>query len=327
VPGLTIVTPVSEPLGDYEAITRVMAVSGNAVRIVVSGELPVPSLLAPFWGGKTARAVVTRTVRTIDLRDARTMKIAFTDRDGEMAAGTTAIGPSVGFLNELKRTGAAPLTIVTMRRWFGFWPHEYKVSGTVRRVEADPVPFTVMVNGERATLPAIHVRGRLGRDEAASEYEAYYLDGPMPITLKATGKWATTLVVSISFPTDSMGRTVERSLIQERHARVYGIFFSFASDTIRAESEPVLREIADALDRHPDWRIRLEGHTDSIGGPAANQELSLRRVEAVKQELVGRFGIDRRRLSTAGYGASRPIDTNDTPEGRARNRRVELTLE
>ena len=68
----------------------------------------------------------------------------------------------------------------------------------------------------------------------------------------------------------------------------------------------------------------MEGHTDSLGGDAPNLDLSRRRAAAVKQALASGYGIDAGRLQTAGFGASRPKESNDTLEGRARNRRVEL---
>ena len=105
---------------------------------------------------------------------------------------------------------------------------------------------------------------------------------------------------------------------------MYGIYFDFASDTIRPESEPVLKEIADALAKNPAWKLRVEGHTDNVGGQAYNTELSNRRAAAVKQALAERYHVSADRLTTAGFGASRPKEPNDTLEGRARNRRVEL---
>jgi outer membrane protein OmpA-like peptidoglycan-associated protein len=86
----------------------------------------------------------------------------------------------------------------------------------------------------------------------------------------------------------------------------------------------VLAEIARVVQQNPSWSLAVEGHTDNIGGDASNIDLSKRRAAAVKQALVARYRIDGQRLQTNGYGASRPKDTNDTIEGRARNRRVEL---
>jgi flagellar motor protein MotB len=125
----------------------------------------------------------------------------------------------------------------------------------------------------------------------------------------------------VSFPT--LGE-VERHLAVDKHTDVYGIYFNFASDVLRPESEPVLKEIATALQAHPDWKLRVNGHTDNIGGDAMNQDLSRQRAEAVRHELVERYKIAESRLSTEGFGASQPKEANDTDHGRALNRRVEL---
>jgi OOP family OmpA-OmpF porin len=77
--------------------------------------------------------------------------------------------------------------------------------------------------------------------------------------------------------------------------------------------------------QNPSWSLGVEGHTDNIGGDPYNLDLSRRRAAAVKQALVLQYKVDANRLDTSGYGASRPKDTNATLEGRARNRRVELT--
>jgi outer membrane protein OmpA-like peptidoglycan-associated protein len=125
------------------------------------------------------------------------------------------------------------------------------------------------------------------------------------------------------------GRTVgpsqmERRLAEERSVDVYGIYFDFNSDRIREESEPILQEIADILGRNSAWTLGIYGHTDNVGGAAYNRDLSRRRSEAVRKALVERYGIAASRLTSAGHGDVAPKDTNDTPEGRARNRRVEL---
>ena len=125
----------------------------------------------------------------------------------------------------------------------------------------------------------------------------------------------------VSFPTE---HALEQQLAKEKHVDVYGIYFDFASDSIRPESEPVLHEIADALNLNKDWNLTISGHTDSIGGAAANLDLSKRRSEAVRKALIERYKVDGTHLSTNGYGASLPKETNDTDAGRARNRRVEL---
>jgi outer membrane protein OmpA-like peptidoglycan-associated protein len=79
------------------------------------------------------------------------------------------------------------------------------------------------------------------------------------------------------------------------------------------------------MKRHPDWSLDLAGFTDSIGSDTTNLELSRRRTAAVASALASRFGIANDRLRASGYGEGSPKATNDTPEGRAQNRRVEIT--
>jgi outer membrane protein OmpA-like peptidoglycan-associated protein len=86
----------------------------------------------------------------------------------------------------------------------------------------------------------------------------------------------------------------------------------------------VLKQIAAILQRNPDWKLSVGGHTDNIGDANFNLGLSQRRAAAVKNALVTRYKISPDRLTTSGYGATQPIETNTTMEGRARNRRVEL---
>ncbi len=104
------------------------------------------------------------------------------------------------------------------------------------------------------------------------------------------------------------------------------INFDTGRDTIRAESYHVLVEIATVLKAHPELkRIRVEGHTDNVGGRSYNLDLSRRRARAVVRALVQR-GIPAGRLVPEGYGFERPVAPNTTALGRAKNRRVEFTI-
>jgi len=103
-----------------------------------------------------------------------------------------------------------------------------------------------------------------------------------------------------------------------------GIYFDSGSDRIRPESTPTLKEIGEMLQQHADLKIMIEGHTDSQGEDAANLTLSDKRAAAVKVYLVGTYKVDAARLQTKGFGETKPVDSNDTAEGRQNNRRVEL---
>lgn len=112
----------------------------------------------------------------------------------------------------------------------------------------------------------------------------------------------------------------------ERLSLKDAIQFDTGKDTIRAQSFPVLDEIARILSAHREIdRIRVEGHTDDVGSVEYNRDLSERRAASVVRYLVGR-GISRERLAPAGFGEERPIAPNKTALGRAKNRRVEFTI-
>ena len=104
----------------------------------------------------------------------------------------------------------------------------------------------------------------------------------------------------------------------------HGILFDTDSDRLKAESAPAMQGIAKGLETNPNLKLQIEGHTDSVGNAAHNLDLSKRRAEAVKAVLSTQFKVDAARLTTAGLGATKPMDSNDTPQGRAQNRRVEF---
>lgn len=104
---------------------------------------------------------------------------------------------------------------------------------------------------------------------------------------------------------------------------VYGITFATGQATITPQSDQVLSDVLAVLTANPDWRLRIEGHTDNVGDKASNMKLSQARAAAVAAWLTGK-GIDAARLSTAGLGDTQPVGENTTEDGRARNRRVVL---
>jgi outer membrane protein OmpA-like peptidoglycan-associated protein len=103
----------------------------------------------------------------------------------------------------------------------------------------------------------------------------------------------------------------------------HAIQFDIGSDQLKPESMNVVKEVAAALEKQPVMRLVIEGHTDSTGDATKNLDLSSRRAESVKAALV-KLGISADRLTTQGFGQTRPMAPNDTPQGRAENRRVEF---
>ena len=103
-----------------------------------------------------------------------------------------------------------------------------------------------------------------------------------------------------------------------------GILFATGKSDLKPESTPVLKEIAGTLTRYPELKILIEGHTDNVGSAASNLALSDARAAAVKAALTSQYGIDEARVTTKGFGDTKPSVPNATATGRAQNRRVEV---
>lgn len=104
-----------------------------------------------------------------------------------------------------------------------------------------------------------------------------------------------------------------------------GVTFAFDSADLNSQFYPVLDKVAGTLGEFNKTVIEVAGHTDSVGSAAYNQTLSERRANSVAAYLGG-HGVDRSRMVTIGAGKDHPVATNETEEGRAQNRRVEITI-
>lgn len=120
------------------------------------------------------------------------------------------------------------------------------------------------------------------------------------------------------------GRKLYDAIAEKGRVATQGIYFDTGSDRIRPESAPTLKEIGDMLKEHSDLKITIEGHTDNVGAAASNQALSEKRAASVRQFLIDTYSVDGARLTAKGLGSTKPVGSNDTPEGRQNNRRVEL---
>lgn len=103
------------------------------------------------------------------------------------------------------------------------------------------------------------------------------------------------------------------------------ISFDFNSAVVKPEMRGSLQEVAKVLNAYPSTVIGVFGHTDNVGSTAANQRLSEQRAESVVGSLES-FGVARARMTPRGFGYTQPVASNDTPEGRAQNRRVEIRI-
>lgn len=345
VEGLMLVKAVHEPgQGDYEPVTKISSVTQSAVTVLASASLP-----------DGQKVNISRSIRTEDLRNSHQIRTYWNNDDPPEFPGTTAFSVSAEVLSELKGKrktrlsmpgnpsagqditassqqlgsilgnlmgNSAPVAEAVAKLGGAASSGVGSSKGELRRAESTPVPYSAIVNDLKVDLPAVHAVGKIDGQDA----DFLILDDlTNPIVLRWQLGDHTSQIVKIAYPAPALANTLEERLADTGRADVYGIYFDFAKATLRTESDAVLAEIAGLMKRNTTWNIKLDGHTDNIGGDPQNLELSKRRAASVKQALVERYGIDGKRLSTSGYGASQPKATNETLQGRALNRRVELT--
>jgi outer membrane protein OmpA-like peptidoglycan-associated protein len=123
---------------------------------------------------------------------------------------------------------------------------------------------------------------------------------------------------------DKGGVDLRRKLIAEGSVSTNGILFDSGSANLQPESMGIIRQIAQVLQQESGMKLEIVGHTDSDGADASNQSLSEARANAVKNALTEVYQIEASRLTSSGKGESVPVADNTTPEGKAKNRRVEF---
>jgi outer membrane protein OmpA-like peptidoglycan-associated protein len=352
--GLTEVGAVNDvPLGDYEAIVTVSQIAKDGVVIGISSQAPAPNSTG-VGGAKTSTAKsfqgmdTRRKVLAQDMANAHEIYFYFSKMDPFTFPGATSETVSKEVFSELKTKGETAFSykVFTMQGALtgllnkmtnpqsgeSLDPRNLtgsmmtKINCTLSKAEANDVGFPVIMNDKPVELPAIHTVCKSTQDEL----NLWVLDDAQnPIDLAFSTKLGKGRgqIVKINFPEDQPVNHIEQALKQTGHAQIYGINFDFASATIRPQSQTVLTEIAKAMKDNPGWKLSVNGYTDNIGGDVSNLELSKKRAAAVVQALTTQYHIAENRFTSGGSGASNPIDTNDTIEGRARNRRVELVLQ
>lgn len=350
VDGLTVVTAIHiDGVCDCESVKQVTVADRESLHVSYAADIPAPAIDDLFGTQAKKRDIRQvrgeRTVLRTDLQHARHYMHRFGEGIPQHIPGSTALGVSAAVLNDLNERGSAQLSMPESGLGTGlagligqFGGKDFagvkeidelaeldKVVGTLQRVDAAPVTFRTLVNGEMRALPAVHASGRLGDLDG----DFYILDDPAnPLALQWSLGEDRLQVVKIEYPRSAANNTQSWLTCalggDDRRAEIYGIHFDFASAAIRPQSRQVLQEIAAALRSQPQWSLRIEGHTDRVGADDYNAELSRARAAAIRQSLIDEHEIAASRLATVGFGESRPKVSNDTLEGRARNRRVEL---
>jgi len=123
---------------------------------------------------------------------------------------------------------------------------------------------------------------------------------------------------------DGTASDMAKEIVSSGHVNLYGIYFDFDKADIKPQSKSTLDEVGKLLTNDPSLRLQVVGHTDNQGTAEYNNKLSMRRAQAVVKELTTTYNITVNRLEPSGAGFTKPVASNDTEEGRAKNRRVEL---
>ena len=329
IQGLTVVGAVQLARGDEEQIMTVTADTSAFVEFSVE--------FRSVNNGKAESITRTRRVRREDFASSNRTNFVFQDGDGAVFPGATLSHLSAASLSQLKTDGKVALIIGTIPNYGeagasgGFMDvtagRKY-FRGTLERVGAASVPLSVLVNGVPTVLQAIHGKGTFSVGDERLDIALWVLDDVAnPMLLKSQQGRNQGQAVRINFPTKQPQiATLQQALSSGAcRSRLEGIYFDFASATLLPQSMPALRAVAEMMTVNAKWQLRIEGHTDSVGGDAFNAELSTRRANAVRDALVAQHKIAAVRLTSNGLGASRPIAKNDSLDGRAANRRVELS--
>lgn len=277
------------------------------------------------------RANWTRKVRRQDLLTSHRLNLVYQSGDPDGFAGATFMQLSAAALTELQTRGETALVLGDFADYQGMSSvsmfsaalsgRKY-FRGTLKRVGTGVIPIAVLVNGARQTLPTIASAGHFTVGAEAVDVKFWWLADPQNALLLRSDHGQT---VRIDFPQPAAETSLAQSLRNgDCRAKLSGIYFDTGSATLLAQSASALQTVAAMLKANAQWTLTIEGHTDNIGKPAYNLDLSQRRATAVQTALQTQYSIATQRLSAKGYGAERPVQANSTLEGRAANRRVEL---
>jgi len=222
-------------------------------------------------------------------------------------------GPQTLLINTRVQEGGTRLIV-----YAGNADNPENVADTIVKVSPDePIQFALWVQDGRIRLYMNGIRA-MDVNQIALE-QINYIDVEAVVEPETPGAYAGIRRARFAETSPDFGKVI----MSGRYV-TYGILFDTDSDRIKPESAATIKMIASGMQANAGVNFLIEGHTDSSGDAAHNMDLSKRRAEAVKSVLVSQFSIDAARLTTAGLGSSKPVASNNTPQGRADNRRVEI---
>jgi outer membrane protein OmpA-like peptidoglycan-associated protein len=327
VKGMVIVTAVQKPNGDEEQIATISDATPAYVEYSVNFRSVV--------NGKPISDLRMRRVRREDMASSNKQNLVFQAGDAIMFPGSS-MGLSKASFTQLKTTGKVALVIGTVARYgeqenmpalLDVTSGRKYFRGTLERIGNTTVPITVKINGKPVVIQTIHAKGIFTVAGDSVEIEAWVADNAEnPMGLRNRQGRSVFQTIRIDYPAAKPQVSVlQQSLASGAcRAELNGIYFDFAKATLLPQSAPALAAVADLMTKNPGWNLRIEGHTDNVGNAAYNLDLSKRRAAAVSSALSTQYKLSAARLNTSGFGASKPVAKNDTLQGRATNRRVEL---
>jgi outer membrane protein OmpA-like peptidoglycan-associated protein len=305
--GLEVTTSFDNASGpDSESYSKFTSVTSNIITIDYSSSR-----------GMRAR----RNIAIADRKSSKIYVIGYAANMPLVMPGTTSLGISGTSLAELRTKGRTALSLI-------YDEALSKVDGELTLVAKD-IKLDVIIEDRPFRVNAIQATGafRGAGETAAGDF--YFLDNVNnAMMLQSAIKFSSEPEVRTERITRITAGKSQRSAMEQALKTLgrydhYGIHFEFGTASIQPATASMIADIAVTLKNNSTWRLKINGHTDSIGGDAANLRLSAERAEAVKNALVSR-GVAPARLQTAGVGESQPKADNGTLQGRALNRRVEL---
>jgi outer membrane protein OmpA-like peptidoglycan-associated protein len=330
VQGLTLVSATQLPSGDQENVVTVGDVSAQGVSYGWT--------FRQQNGPTLETGSFRRFVRIEDLTSAPRLNPVFFSNDVDRFPGSTAFSISRAVLAKLKSGGPVSYSLAGIdgaragTGWAGalgggFLRTRVYMRGTLERAAKPAAPMSLLVNGRRSSVHVVHAVGHFALRDAKVQGDFYILDDANhPLLLRAVIDGAAFQMIRVNLPGNaSAAKTIEADLTSKCRAEIPGVYFDLASAELRPESDASLRDIARMLAAHPEWKLAIEGHTDAVGTATANLALSQARAESVRSGLSTRHRVASSRLTATGFGQTKPKESNATLEGRARNRRVEMT--
>ena len=264
--------------------------------------------------------VAVRRILVSDRMTARSLVLGYSAKMPLIIANTTTLGTSAAVLEELRTTGQATSSLI-YNTALASMPGVFTL--------AEKSKMAIDIDGHIENVPVVHTTGSFQSGKQNARGDFWFLDNRNnPMLLQYSVQFAGENVPrSERYVRVNVGAAERGKLEQTLAARdayvTHGIHFDFDKATIRNDSKGLLDEIATAMGNNPLWTLQITGHTDSIGDASYNQKLSQQRANSIKSALVKR-GVAAGRLTTAGAGASDPVASNKTLQGRAQNRRVVL---